>query len=58
VTAGNEVATLAPGLEKTVVTGHAAPITSLAFARDGSHLLSASLDKSVKMWRVREAAKK
>ncbi len=50
-----EVATLAAGKEMTVEVGHSAPIPSLAFAPDGSHLLSASLDKSVKVWRARAA---
>ncbi|KAL1819095.1 hypothetical protein DCAR_0415348 [Daucus carota subsp. sativus] len=34
-------------------TGHQKAITSLAKSRDGSHLLTASIDKSAKLWDIR-----
>lgn len=40
------------GEEKAVLHGHSAEITSLAFALNGSMLVSASRDKTIRIWDV------
>jgi WD40 repeat protein len=35
-----------------VLRGHTAPVTVLAFARDGKHLASGSGDGTVRIWRA------
>ena len=40
------------GSQMTVLSGHTATVTSLAFSLDGTLLVSGSLDKTIKLWDV------
>jgi WD40 repeat protein len=46
-----------PAQKFVVLEGHTAAVRAVAFSRDGRHLLSASHDNSIKIWRIGSAAK-
>ncbi len=40
------------GIVRHTLNGHSSSVTSVEFSRDGQHLATASLDKTVKLWNV------
>jgi WD40 repeat protein len=51
-----QLITAADGKAKATLAGHAGPVTALQFSLDGQKLVSASKDKSVRLWSVADGA--